>query len=59
MSSENLSCMKDFIETERKEWVTNKWPSQAILTVSQIYWTRRQEALLMEKGIAGFRISVK
>lgn len=42
----------DYAVTPRTEWVL-KWPGQTIICGSQIFWTKRCEDALREKGLEG------
>lgn len=66
VQNEMIKCLTDimikahhsYIKTERHKWILD-WPGQAVLTVSQIYWTMQVEMAIKTKGNRGLKEYVK
>ena len=55
LKRETKTCIETYPRMKRGEWCFAGYPSQCVLNISQLYWTKECESLMDKKGLKGLK----
>jgi dynein heavy chain len=55
LKRECKTCIETYPQMKRGDWCFAGYPSQCVLNISQLYWTKECETLMDQKGLQGLK----
>ena len=55
LKRECKTCIETYPQMKRGDWCFAGYPSQCVLNISQLYWTKECEDLMDQKGLQGLK----